>query len=187
MKPSSLHAAAVLAWLSTLPFAGAARAAEFGLHGSINLGVGDYSDENSARTGLGGGFDINAPIGSNAAWTTSVNLLFNSLDEPEGMPSGVDLGQWVNLPLLTGIRFQGGDHQAKGYFQAQGGLNMGSQTSSTDGSNTVSVDWAPSFGFGLGAGLMVGSFHAGARFYKVGEAEHTITINGPMGGGEGTG
>lgn len=155
--------------------------AEFGLLGSFAIPTADFAGtsfgDGFAKPGLGVGFDFLAHLTyPYVAWSTST-LFFWNPQENEDAPPSVDLGAWLNIPLLTGVRLQtpvlGGT--ARFYGQLQAGVNLASHTDFTDSDDRIEVDWGSSFGFCAGAGaILLGRIHLGLRVFNLGEPEYRL-------------
>jgi hypothetical protein len=174
LLPGGARAVGVLQGLALLGAVADVRAGELAILLGTSEPVGEFADSNDPRMGFGGGIEADWDISPAATWTASACLLVNRLGEPAGW----DHGSWVNLPLMTGPRIQAGHARAGGYVQAQVGMNLGTQTESTNGYLSARMDWAASPAMGAGVGLFAGIFHIGFRYYHLGEPEHTLTLSG---------
>ena len=134
--------------------------------------LGDFSSKNNANVGFGAGLEYNAPMSGGAGWVSGVGLTFNASDK-SNVPSGIDAegGNYLTLPLLTGMRFTGGanDGPVKFYVQGQAGIAFFLVTDEdlSRGSDnaTVSTDNKVTFCFGGGVGLIIqDKVNLGIRF-----------------------
>lgn len=155
------------------------------MHGSINFPAGGFEghiDPNirfgDAGSGFGLGGEFTKALKPNLGWTSGAHLLLNALERGRDLPPREsEMGSWVNVPLLTGLRVSRRDANFAGYFQFQGGMNFGSVTESTFGRLKFNVDWATSPALGLGVGMMVKQFHIGVRYYNIFESGHDLTLS----------
>jgi len=121
------------------------------------------------------------------SWVTSASLLKNDKDNSdefpkEGIcyyfPGPIIKGNYYNIPILIGFKLHGDvPHKISGYGMIQIGLNFIKPPSYlgehySGGTYETSFDFAKSFGFGIGGGLVFfDKFNVGIRFYNFGEAK----------------
>lgn len=125
-----------------------------------------------AQTGFGGGVELNSPVWFKGLhWVISARAFVNGSDEATvqsefrsqlGSASDLQLefGQWLNVPIMTGIRYDYGFSQKIAvYGILQAGLNWSKAASrkATVGALTVEdtrYEFARDFGLEAGLGLL---------------------------------
>jgi len=113
----------ILALIPTVCFSQNATG-EYNLFGGIALPQGDFKDDPDdpdsglAKTGFGIGVNHIRPLNSpEMSWITSVALLYNGYDVEDvdesdlglsgsGINVTVDAGAWINVPVMTGLRYE---------------------------------------------------------------------------------
>lgn len=176
--PARLRPAAATAALALLlPVCSSAFTKDVGVHTSLAVPMGEFADEHRAALGFGAGLDFVALAHPNLGLLASANLFINDMDDTAGVGPESDPGTWVSLPFFIGMRILGGPEGLQSYFQMHVGLAPSTRTDShfEFTSSPRETDWEVAPGFGFGAGLMVKSIHAGVRFYRMAEAEHTLS------------
>jgi hypothetical protein len=112
--------------------------------------------------------------------------------EDEDVDVNVDAGNWINIPVMTGIKYQlKGSSNMSFYGMAQAGLNfvkgpkieINSSVSDYDVKETITWDFTSSFGFSIGGGIILNEKYAiGIRYLMLGEPDikttAKISING---------
>ena len=118
------------------------------------------------------------------SWITSASLLKNGKDNSDEFEGGIGIhgpiikGNYYNITILTGFKNQGELFPALSiYGIVQVGLNFVKPPSYSGehylgGTYETSSDFAKSFGFGIGGGLVFfDKFNVGIRFYNFGGAK----------------
>lgn len=161
------------------------RSGEAGLMGAFGLPVSKFAGEEDgdghARPGLGGGLDILAHLPwPYLSFSSGIYCLWNPI-EIDNTPSSLDLGSWINIPFVTGLRAQTAEigNAARLFAQAQAGINFASQTDTEGPRGTLAVGWSPSmaYSFGFGA-ILLNRIHVGARYFHLGEPEYHVSEGG---------
>lgn len=154
----------VLTALAIAAFTAAPTAAQtFGLgaHAGVSLPTGEYNDV--AGTGFLGGLDLWYPLTMAApglSWYTSVDAIAHGAET-----SGAD-GGYLFVPVMTGLRFDGGLGPLTAFIAAQLGLVL----SQGPERNGVDSDLGTGFGFNVGAGLQFTEYiYSGVRYFPLGD------------------
>lgn len=173
----------------------------WGLYGAIALPRGDFgsndTDEDKsglAKTGFGAGVEHTYPLSSpGLSWVSNVSFILNGFDgealkdmfEDEDVDVNVDAGNWINIPVMTGIKYQlKGSSNMSFYGMAQAGLNfvkgpkieINSSVSEYDVKETITWDFTSSFGFSIGGGIILNEKYAiGIRYLMLGEPDIKTT------------
>lgn len=182
-----------------------AKVGQFSVFAAVSLPSGDFGDNKTegdgyATTGFGAGVDYAHPLDTpGLTWFSTGAFLYNGFDdkglidlgEAEGLSNvSVDGGSWINIPILTGLRYETEVSPTMDFFAAgQVGLNFymppTADISGQDGGETVSAEFSldsgTSFGFSIGAGLVFNNkFNVSIRYLSLGapELEGTITYPG---------
>lgn len=110
---------------------------------------------------------------NNLGWASTGGLILNSVDESD-FGQDVDISPYLNIPLLTGLRYQSQTSGGMGiYGLGQVGLNLSKGPSFEFNGNEQNSNMVASFGFGLGAGLIFNNqFNVGIRYLGLGEPEY---------------
>ncbi len=192
---------AILVLLVLFTAAGACHAQSFGFFGGVSMPLGDFAGDGGekagyAKTGYGGGVEFCMPIGTGGlGWIASGAFVLNGIDidkypideyEEEGIRIvSFDMGSWMNVPLMTGVRFEAEASPALGvYGMGLGGLSLvkapkmdidGRFTAGTitaNFSSEVTWDLVTAFCFGFGGGVIIGErFNVDVRYLNIGEPE----------------
>ena len=173
----------------------------FSVYGGISMPQGDFGDDTGvdaggAKTSFGIGFDYNSPLKTKGLiWISSVTILLNGLDESDleaalrselpGVDFDLDVGRWINIPVLTGLKFQTEISPTLDiYGIGQTGLNFvkapGAEITAGSVTGEMSYDTATSFGFCFGGGIILkekNSINIGFRYFLLGEPEIDGTID----------
>jgi hypothetical protein len=169
---------------------------QFGIYGLLSLPSGDFADDNMddeksglAKTGFGAGAAYTFPLGTEGlGWETDVAVIFNGVDESalEEEEVSVSAGQWMNIPIMTGLRYTS-DMSPTMQFFALGQICLtfvnGPDIEVTDEFYDESYEYqigsGNSFGFGVGAGLIFNSkFVISFRYLALGSTDLEISIDG---------
>lgn len=163
-----------------------------------------------ATTGFGGGAELSSSVWfEGLQWIFSMNALTNPVDKSALEPIYSDMltdtsrtvsvalefGQWINIPILSGFRY---DYELSSgltvYGLIQGGMNFSRRPSQkaivditpTEGSQVkaqedlvaedTKYDFARDFGFGAGAGLVINNrFNVGVRYFQLNHPKYEGT------------
>jgi len=187
--------------ISGLSF-GQAKMGKFAVFAALSLPTGDFGDDKTfgdayATTGFGAGIDYAHPLGTEGlTWFSTGAFLYNGFDdkgikelaESEGVANpNVDSGSWINIPILTGLRYETEISPTMDFFAlGQVGLDFymppNSDITFEGGSASVEFDSGTSFTFGLGAGLVFNNkFNVSFRYLSMGEPEIEGTVTSPDG------
>jgi hypothetical protein len=181
-----------LASILSFPSLGAAQSVE--LFGALSVPVGDFGDDigsgaGMAKLGYGVGLEALFPIGASGLyWSMSPALLINPIDGDEmedQMGGDINVGSWMSIPLLAGLRFGGGaSPNAVFYVTGQAGIaiHMAPDIQWTaylyDGYDYIpfsaeqNLDSATSFAFCVGAGVVLNErLDISIRYYGLGTPE----------------
>jgi hypothetical protein len=140
-----------------------------------------FRRESANAESFGGGLDFLAHLSlPGIAWSSGLYFFWNPIEIAEA-PASVDLGSWINVPLVTGARVQtpklGG--AARLFAQFQAGANFASQTDSEVPGGAVEVGWSTSLAFTFGVGaILLDRIHVGARYFHLGEPEYRLDDGG---------
>lgn len=183
--------------LYTIPLSSTARAQEvelpeINLYGGLSAPVGDFSDDTGtdagyASFGLGVMGEYVLPVGSpGLGWVSSASLLINGADD-DFIGQGADVGRYFIIPLMTGLRyFAELSPTVDGYGLGQVGVSIVRGPSGDVGDTEYSSNFATSFGFGLGGGIVLNDrINLTLRYLILGEQEFEYDIEGPGGDTEG--
>jgi hypothetical protein len=166
------------------------------LTAGLSFPMGDFGDDTGTGAGFAKmGFTVNAefgyPIGSTEGllWVLSASLLYNGVDMEDmtidGVQLDVDAGAWMNVPFLTGIRYEAEVTPTMKVF-GTGKLGMSIvrapkiEISGTycDAYGCVTIsgeeeyDMATAFTFAIGGGIIINEkFHIGFNYISLGEPE----------------
>lgn len=161
-----------------------AQAESFTVYGGISIPTGDFGDDNGARDdGFANvGFNLNGEYVSffedtpELGWVSSLGININGGDQD--LRSGiqdVDIGSWINIPLLTGVRYQHNlDNGNPIYAQAKIGINFSKapKIELNQVGNELTTNLATSFGLALGGGIIVNDkINLSLRYLGLGEPE----------------
>jgi len=180
-----------------------AKTGQFAVFAAVSLPTGDFGDNNNfgdgyATTGFGAGIDYAHPLGTpGLTWFSSGALLYNGFDdsgikdlaEDGGISEPtVDAGSWINIPILTGLKYEGQASPTMDFFVfGQAGLDFimppDADVSSRDTDDTaeLSFDSSTSFTFAIGGGLVFNNkFNVSIRYLTMGEPkiEGNVTVDG---------
>ncbi|MCK4343991.1 MAG: hypothetical protein KAX05_01800 [Bacteroidales bacterium] len=161
----------------------------FNIHGGISIPLGDFSEteniENGyAKIGFVLGFTFDKPITDiGLSWHTCANLLYNPLESDDLVDDifieGADSkgGAWINIPILTGIRYQTDITETIAlYMLGIVGVNICKEMN-------IRLEWhseildlnhntVVAFGYAIGAGLVISKkVNFGIRYLGLGEPE----------------
>jgi hypothetical protein len=185
----------------------------FTVYGSLAMPTGDFGDDSGmdaglATMGFGGGAEFCYPFGAEGlSWATSAWFIMNGVDD-DGMvdqllgefPSGydasgsVDVGSYINFPVMTGIRYDAAVSDAASiYGIGQLGLNFLKVPNAeiclsvsgwgefVDMEGEMEYDMGTSLGLCLGGGIVVNeTFDLGFRLLMLGESSLEGTFEGSM-------
>ena len=172
---------------------------DFTMFGCVALPQGDFQDDFgtdacAAKTGFGFGVEQTIATGAPmVGWITSAAVFFNKCEEDifekdieallQVEVSDLDIGKYMNIPILTGLKFQGPASQGIDvYGLGQVGLNIfkfpSIEGTTADGyEGEFSWDTATCFAFCVGAGFVLNrSVNIGIRYYGLGEPEFEGTF-----------
>lgn len=158
---------------------------DFSLLVNIPTPIGKFGKVMGIRTGLGFGIEYVYPVDApGISWITSASLLLDDVGNFDGLREGIASigpfgpvikGLYYNIPILTGFKFHGlTPCKISGYGLAQLGLNFVKPSSRSSGGGTYeeSYDFAKSFGFGIGGGLVFyNKFDVRLQIYSFREAK----------------
>ena len=140
---------------------------------------GDPSDEGFAGIGFGVTGDYLVPLGSPGLdWATSASVTANTVEE-EFFGTDVDTGFWINVPLLTGLRYQTQVSPTVDVFGlGQIGLNIVRGPSGDADDGEVSPGIATTLGFGFGGGIVLSNrIQISLRYLTLGEPELEFDVD----------
>lgn len=157
-----------------------AQSSGFTIYGGISLPMGDFGSNSGTEAGyaeLGylGGLEYASLFNeeSGLGWMVSATYITNPVDEQEFVGTGVDVGNWINVPVMGGIQIQ--SELSEGlqiYGQGQAGVNFAQAPSIEGGGIEATTDWETTFGFAVGAGVLISDLiDIGARYLILGEPE----------------
>lgn len=182
-----------------------AKMGQFAVFAALSLPTGDFGDNTTygdgyATTGFGAGVDYAHPIGTpGLTWFSTGAFLYNGFDdkglmelaEDELSNVSIDAGSWINIPILTGLKYETEVSPTMDFFASgQVGLDFymppTSEISGQEGGESVSAEFSldsgTSFGFAFSAGLVFNSkFYVSFRYLSLGEPEIEGTISYPGG------
>jgi hypothetical protein len=184
---------------------GQAKMGQFAIFAAVSLPVGDFGDDKTvgdgyATTGFGAGLDYAHPIGTpGLTWFSTGAFIYNGFDD-KGLRAlaeedltnvNIDGGSWINIPILTGLKYETEVSPTMDFFAlGQVGLNFymppTSDITGQEGDETVSAEFSldsgTSFGFTIGAGLVFNNkFNVAFRYLSLGEPEIEGTVSYPGG------
>ena len=190
----------ILLLVSFLSYAQPAKG-QFSIFGGLSMPQGDFAnndfgeDAGFAKTGFCLGAEYVKPLNSpGLSWVTNVSIIFNSVDadpiaEGYGEEQGVDLsgdaGSYLNIPVMTGIRYQSETSPTMQiYGLAQVGLNYMKPPTVELSAEYITAEMETesktSFGFGIGAGMILNNkYNIGFRYLTFGEQDLESTIDIP--------
>ena len=174
---------------------------KFAVFGAISLPAGDFGDDKLvgdgyAKTGFGAGVDYAHPLGTpGLTWFSSAAFIYNGFDdsgfralaEEEVNNPNVDAGSWMNIAVLSGLKYETELSPTMDFFAlGQAGLDYymppGADITFEGGSAEIDLDSGITFGFALGAGLVFNNqFNVSLRYLSMGEPEVEGTVTYPGG------
>ena len=158
------------------------------MNGGLSIPVGDFADDSGSDAGSAGiGFtvvgDYLVPLGSPGLdWMTSASVAVNTVDEDAFDVFNVDVddvdtGFWINVPVLTGIRYQTEVSPTVDIFGlGQVGLNVVRAPSGEVNDFDPSVEFSPgiatALGFSFGGGIVLNErIQIGVRYNILGNPD----------------
>jgi len=196
----------IICLMTGLTFA-QAKMGQFSVFAALSLPSGDFGDNKTqgdgyATTGFGAGLDYAHPLGTpGLTWFSTGAFIYNGFDDKAfkqlaeeeynmSNPS-VDGGSWINIPILTGLRYETEVSPTMDFFAAgQIGLNfymppsadISGQVGGETVSGEISIDSGTAFGFAIGAGLAFNNkFNVSIRYLSLGAPEIEGTVSSPGG------
>lgn len=167
----------------------------FSLGVGLSVPAGDFGDDGGegagfAMMGIAVTGDYIFPLGSSLGWVTSASIVYNPANDDILGGANGDAGPWVNIPFLTGLRYETPISPSASLFgQGQVGFNYVNgpdiELSAGGQQGEVNFGGATTFGFGIGAGVLINQrIGVSARYFDMGEAEIEIEIEEPGGSSE---
>ncbi|MFC1538755.1 hypothetical protein ACFL6H_04970 [Candidatus Latescibacterota bacterium] len=167
----------------------------FSIFGGLAMPQGDFGDDDdledcgNAKTGFGAGINYTTQLTNpDLSWISSISFLMNGwdedmLEEEWGEDTKIDAGSWINIPIMSGIKYQTSiSPTMQIYLLGQGGLNI-VKAPSLEASyyddydeewykDELEWDTGSSFGFTFGGGIVLtDKISIGLRYYSLGEPE----------------
>ena len=153
------------------------------INGGLSIPVGDFADDSGSDAGAAGiGFtvvgDYLVPLGSPGLdWATSASVAVNTVDEDFFGGGDIDTGFWINVPALTGIRYQTSVSPTVDLFGlGQVGLNIMRAPSAENNDFDPAVEYSPglvtTLGFSFGGGIVLNEgIQIGLRYNILGNPD----------------
>lgn len=187
----------LLSVLMTVLLATLAYSGPFGLYGFLNVPTGDFGATSgdkagAAKTGFAFGTELKLHIPAQGLfWAYDAMVMINSVDTapfdesmlslPDVVSGSTDVTSWVNIPLLTGLRYEApASPEVKLYGVGLIGLDFARSPKIdwegviTDGTTDYSVTItqestvSTSFAFEVGGGLLIGDrFDVSLRYLNL--------------------
>jgi hypothetical protein len=177
-----------------LPNCAYAQDPSFSVFAGLALPSGDFGDDGSendgfAKTGFCAGVDYTKPLPvEGLGWYSSLSVIYNPLDKDkleellsdefdEDLEDMMKSGSWLNIPILTGLKYTFELEQNMNLFLlGQAGLNIAKINKikfEEDGEDLAEMTFKTktSIGFGIGAGVSFSNFTITARYLGLGEPE----------------
>lgn len=176
--------ATVAALAATLAWTGTAGAQEFavGVHGGLAAPMSDYAaksgpDGGGALDGFNFGVDAWYPLDGLAAglsWYSSIDIVRNITEGSADRTGGFADGAFLNVPVMTGLRYDLAQDLPRAFVTAQVGLLL---TRGPDHFYPFGYPGDPTMGVGFGYNAGVGiqlsdTFHVAARYFPLGTVDY---------------
>ena len=157
---------------------------QIGIFGSLSLPTAEFGDDDErdddsgfATTGFGAGIEIVSPFEGTPGLglVFSAAFIYNGFDPPFDPDDDVDVGPWLNLPILGGLRYEiEVSPTTKLYGTGQIGLNILKPPTVEASGDDCSIKLEPdgfgrSLAFGIGGGVILNNnINIGLRIYRLG-------------------